>query len=237
MIRTVLFGAAGRMGKLVADEITAQKDISLVAAIEADGHPATGTLVGDVPITTDSDELPEADVLVDFSLADPVMKHLEVAARAGRSIIVGATGFSEGMLSEIRSLSKQTAILLAPNLSMGIGVMDKLTGIAADALGQDFQAGLFEIHHSTKRDAPSGTAKWLAEKLKTEDAEPQIVSLRLGGAIGEHRLHFTGSDEELIIIHRAWSRRAFARGVPRAIRFIYGRQPGLYSIRDIYNTI
>ena len=114
--------------------------------------------------------------------------------------------------------------------------MDRLVENASKLLGEEFEAGLFEMHHSAKADAPSGTALHLAKSAGIDSNSGNITALRAGGAIGEHHLHFVGQYEEIIIIHRAWSRKAFSRGVPHAIRFIFGKPPGLYSIQDMYST-
>ena len=236
MIKVLLFGAAGRMGRLVSVELEDQEDISLMAGVEAPGHPAVGTIVNSLQIISDGNELPGADVWVDFSYATPALEHIRRASGLGKPILVGATGFSGEDNREIEQLAACCPVLIAPNLSTGIGVMNLLTGEAAKLLGKDFDPVIFELHHSGKRDAPSGTALRLAQQVDTGEKSPQIAALRAGGAVGEHQVRFVGSDEELIIIHRAFSRKAFSRGVPRAVRFIAAQEPGLYGIRDMFSA-
>ncbi len=235
MIRVLLFGAAGRMGRLVVEELSKSKDFSLVAGVECPGHHQIGSATGDAPIIADGGSLPEADVWIDFSLAGSALEHLRIAAETAMPIVVAATGFDREAIEEISETSASCPVLLAPNLSVGIGVMEQLIGDAASLLGDDFDPVLTELHHSGKRDAPSGTALRLAERLKGENRDPQTAALRAGGAIGEHEVRFVGMDEELVITHRAWSRRAFSRGVPRALDFIVGQPPGLYTMRDMYS--
>ncbi len=230
MIRVILFGAQGRMGRLVTDVLAKQEDMSLVAGVERSDHPNV-----DHGINLDGDELPQADVWIDFSIGDAVISHLRQASKQSVPLIIAATGFDAEVMKEIENSSKRSPILIAPNLSIGIGVMDRIIGMTTQYTRNDFDPVIFEMHHTAKKDAPSGTAKKLADTIATEGREAPIASLRAGGAIGEHRVHFVGQDEELIITHRASSRQAFSSGVPRAVRFIVGRAPGLYSIRDMFS--
>ncbi|MDP8237535.1 MAG: dihydrodipicolinate reductase C-terminal domain-containing protein [Candidatus Hatepunaea meridiana] len=236
MIRVILFGAVGRMGKLVIEELQEQVDMTIVAGVEHPEHDSIGTSINDIPIIADGKELPEADVWVDFSFGEPALEHIRRASELGMPIVMPATGFDDKAIREIDKLSVSCPILMTPNLSTGIGVMERLIGDASRLFGNDFDPVLSEIHHTAKRDAPSGTALRLAQQVIT-DVEPppiQIVSQRAGGAVGEHQIRFVGKDEELVITHRAWSRRAFSRGVPRAIRFIVEKESGMYSTTDMY---
>ena len=234
MIKVLLFGAAGRMGELVAEELNEQEDMTLVAGVESPGHAAIGSAIGNAPVITDSSEFPEADVWVDFSLATASFDHIRMAAESGKPVVVAVTGFDDVEINKIRTFAESCPVLMASNLSVGMGVMDRLVGETARLLGDQFDPVLSELHHSTKRDAPSGTALWLAEQIEAEGKSVEITSQRAGGAIGEHQMRFVGMDEELVITHRAFSRRAFSRGVPRAVRFIINKKPGLYSIRNMY---
>ncbi|NQU05115.1 MAG: hypothetical protein HQ568_03410 [Calditrichaeota bacterium] len=232
MIRVILFGAAGRFGRLITAELDEQKEISLVAGVECKGHEA----IAEGGIISDDNDLPDADVWVDASVAGTAIEHIRRASGLGMPIVVAATGFSKDENTEIIKLANSCPILIAPNLSTGIGVMDRLAGNASKLLGEEFDTALFEMHHSAKVDAPSGTALHLAKSAGIDSNSGNITALRVGGVIGEHHLHFVGQYEEIIITHRAWSRQAFSRGVPRAINFIYGKSPGLYSIQDMYSV-
>jgi len=235
MIKVILFGAVGRMGRLVIEELLEQTDMIIVAGIEHPEHDAVGIEIRDIPIIADGRELPEADVWVDFSLGEPALEHIRRASELGMPIVMPATGFDDKGVREIEKLSVSCPILVVPNLSTGIGVMERLIGDASRFFGKDFDPVLSEIHHTAKRDAPSGTALRLAKQIKMDVEQPiQIVAQRAGGSVGEHQIRFVGKDEELVITHRAWSRRAFSRGVPRAIRFIVEKEPGLYSTTDMY---
>jgi len=222
------------MGELVAEELNEQEDMTLVAGVESPGHAAIGSAMGNAPVIADSSEFPEADVWVDFSLAGTASDHIRLAATISKPVVVAVTGFDDNALRKIGIFAESCPVLIAPNLSVGMGVMDRLVGDTVRLLGDQFDPTLSELHHSTKQDSPSGTALWLAEQVETEGKSVQITSQRAGGAVGEHQMRFVGRDEELVITHRAFSRQAFSRGVPRAVRFILNKKPGLYSIRDMY---
>ena len=234
MIRILLFGAAGRMGKLVIAEAGETAGYAITAGVEAPGNKAVGSDIGGVPIIAQGVKMPESDAWLDFSLAAAAAAHCEMAAENGKPMVVAATGFSEGQMNRIREASRRAAILMAPNLSAGVGVMAYLAREAAARLKGDFEAVLEELHHSAKKDAPSGTALRLAAEMTATGMSPAIFSLRAGGAVGEHTVRFVGSDEELVITHRAWSRLAFVKGVPRALKFILGKPPALYSLRELF---
>jgi 4-hydroxy-tetrahydrodipicolinate reductase len=234
VIRVVLFGACGRMGTIAAGEIAGQEDFELVAGVERPNHPQVGGLIGSAPIVADEALLPDSDAWLDFSLASPSLLHARRAATLGKPLVIAATGFSSAETEEIEWLAKRCPLLVAPNLSTGVGALENLAVSATRLLSKEFDSAITETHHKTKKDAPSGTAKRIAERMAHFGSKPQVLSIRAGGAIGEHRVSFTGSEEELVIIHRAWSRRAFSSGVPRAVRFIVHQAAGLYSLQDIY---
>ncbi len=235
MIKTLLFGACGRMGRLTAEVISSTSDIKLVAGIERKDHPEMGSTLFGVKIISDQMEFPKADVWIDFSLHEPALKHIHRASEKGTPFIMAVTGFSAEEEREIKKISKRIPVVWAPNLSMGAAVLERLSTQAAVWLRDDFEATLVDVHHKMKRDAPSGTAKHIAQSLEELGVVPQIVSLRGGGAVGEHQIRFLGSDEEVVLIHRVWSRRAFAVGVLKAVRFIVDQPPNLYSPRDIFS--
>jgi len=236
MIRTLLFGAAGQMGRMVIAELVESGDFSIVAGVEALGNKTIGGDIGGVAIIGDDRELPESDVWLDFSVAAAAVTHCQRAAEIGKPIVVAATGFNQAQLSRIKAAAGKTTILFVPNLSAGVGVMARLAGEAAALLKGDFEAVLEELHHSGKKDAPSGTALLIDGEMTAAGVTPVTYSLRAGGAVGEHTVRFVGSDEELVITHRAWSRRAFARGVPRALKFVVGKSPGFYTLRELFQT-
>src|SRR5713101_5678640 len=263
MADIVVAGAAGRMGTRIIACMGEAPDLRLVAALEASGHPALGADAGEtagvarrgVAITADAaSALTAGRLLVEFSSPEATLEHLRITAGAGARAVIGTTGFSPRQRDEIRDLSAKAAILLSPNMSVGVTLALRLLATMARALGDDYDVEITEIHHRGKKDAPSGTAVRMAEVVaealgremtsvgvygrhglpgERSAKEIGVLSLRSGDVVGEHTVSFGTLGERLELTHRAHSRDTFARGALRAIRFIATRPPGLYSMQDV----
>jgi 4-hydroxy-tetrahydrodipicolinate reductase len=221
-VRVLLVGAAGRMGKTVADLAEADPQIDIVAQCD----------VGD-PIEP---AMKNCDVIIDFSHRDAVSEICRTALDLCKSLVIGTTGHSHEQRRTIEKTAESLPIVFASNFSVGVNVLFWLSRKAAELLGPDFSPEIIETHHKMKKDAPSGTAKTLAEVLKTVQKiqnEISIRSVREGEVVGEHTVIFTGPGERLELTHRAASREIFARGALRAAHWIVGRPPGLYSMQDV----
>jgi 4-hydroxy-tetrahydrodipicolinate reductase len=159
---------------------------------------------------------------------------MAASAAAGRAAIVGTTGLGQPGRAAVTAASHRVPIVLAPNMSVGMNLMFALVAQAGRTLGPDYDLGIVEVHHRNKRDAPSGTALRLAEVLREATGrEAPAVALRGGAVVGEHTVHFLGSDERIEIVHRAESREAMARGALRAAVWVHGQGPGLYDMQDV----
>ncbi len=248
MIRIILCGALGRMGGSVAAEISAEDDLGLLGAVEAPG--LEGSVAGVQVTYSLEDLLSDGDVVVDFTNPEAALSHIEASAAAGKPIVVGTTGFTSEQLEQARKAEKHIPLMISPNMSAGVNLMFRVVGDVAAALG-DFDAEIIEIHHNRKKDSPSGTAARIAEAIELArpgskrvhgrlgmlGARPGnelgIHSLRGGDVTGEHTVVFAGEGERFEITHRAHSRRTFARGTIRAIRFITGKPAGRYTMNDV----
>lgn len=228
-IRITLFAPDGRMGKAIAAAAAETNDFEI-----ADG---------------------DGDVLVDFSGRDALPSSLERAVSAGIPILVGTTGLGPEADAQIAAAAKTIAVLRAANTSLGVAVLSDLVERAARALGSDWDVEIVEMHHRMKTDAPSGTALALGEAaakgrgtplkaergrdgigLKRQQGAIGFASIRGGTVAGEHDVIFAGEDERLILSHRAQSRAIFARGALAAARFLAGKPPGIYSMRDVVSS-
>lgn len=177
--------------------------------------------------------LPKADVFIDFSTADASVRYAELAARERAALVTGTTGRTRAQEEALRGAAKRTAVFAAANFSPGMSVLLHLARQAAKAL-PSWDAAVLDVHHKAKKDAPSGTAKLLAEASATEATpRPETASLRLGDVVGDHVLTLAGSDERIELGHRAHSRDVFARGALEAALWLKGRKPGLYGMRDL----
>jgi len=174
------------------------------------------------------------DVAIDFSQADSIDEVCRAALQHAKSLVIGTTGHSQQQRKTIEETAHSVPIVLASNFSVGVNVLFWLTQKAAELLGSDFTPAIVETHHKMKKDAPSGTAKTLAEILKVaRNSEIPIQSIREGDVVGEHSVVFSGADERLELTHRAVNRGIFALGALRAAKWIVDKPPGLYSMQNV----
>jgi 4-hydroxy-tetrahydrodipicolinate reductase len=220
--RALLVGAAGRMGKTISDLASTDPKIAVVAQCD----------LGD-PIEP---PMKNCDVAIDFSHPDAISEICRAALKHRKPLVIGTTGQSKEQRRIIEETAQSLPIVFAPNFSIGVNVLFWLTHNAAEQLGGDFDSEIVETHHKMKKDAPSGTAKTLAEILKAAGktkGEIPVQSIREGDVVGEHTVIFSGPGERLELTHRAASREIFARGALRAAKWIIDRRPGLYSMQDV----
>lgn len=255
-MKFAMVGAAGRMGKAIIAESVA-KNFQLVAAVDRSGSPAigkdSGFLAGSEEngiIINDTMQLADAEVIIDFSSVESTL----VLARKCRDeqipLVVGTTGFSEAQKQELTAVSQSTALLISPNMSVGVNLLFYLTEKTSNAFPADIE--VMEVHHRHKVDAPSGTAVRLKEILlqqtgMTEDQvnygrsglvgerkhEIGVHALRGGDVVGDHTVYFFGDGERIELTHRASSRSTFAAGALRAASFLRNKPAGLYSMKDV----
>ncbi|PYJ19969.1 MAG: 4-hydroxy-tetrahydrodipicolinate reductase [Verrucomicrobia bacterium] len=221
-VRVLLIGAAGRMGTTIIDIAKADSEIDIVAQCDL----------------SDSIEpaMKNCDLAIDFSQADAITEVCRAGLHHNRPLVIGTTGHSPEQCRLIENAAQSLPIVFASNFSVGVNVLFWLTRKAAERLGRDFSAEIVETHHKMKKDAPSGTAKTLAEVLKAAQKirnEIPIQSIREGDVVGEHTVIFSGPAERLELTHRAANREIFARGALRAGKWIMGRPAGLYSMQDV----
>ncbi len=175
----------------------------------------------------------DIDVLIDFSNPAAFSKWQPMLRELRKPAVIGTTGFSPKEEETIKTLSKVVPIVFTPNMSIGVNVLFQLVQKSAKLLPNDFTAHIEEIHHSQKRDAPSGTAKWLQKEIKNFRHEAPTESIRGGDVVGEHTVKFIGFGERIELVHRATSRDIFARGALRAAEWITNQKPGLYTMQDV----
>ncbi len=261
-IRVGISGALGKMGQTTARLCIEDQDLIISGAFERKEHKDLnqnyGTILGSrelqVNLTTISFEsLKNSDVIIDFSSPENSVELVKLCSQIQKPIVIGTTGFDENQIQQIREYSSQIPIILSPNMSMGVNILFYLVEEAALLLKDDFEVEITEIHHSKKKDSPSGTAEKLKSiifnkfQLGEENAiygrkgiigerkkgEIGIHAIRGGDVVGEHTVYFFAEGERIEISHRATSRLIFARGAIKAAKWILKQSPGFYSMNDV----
>lgn len=259
----VVCGAAGRMGRMLV-ALAGEAGLGVAAAIEAPGHPKLGQDAGEiagvaklgVPLGDDLERAcrPERIVLDFTGVPAATLKHASIAARVGAGLVVGTTGFTAEQAEQLRALAGRTRSVVAANYSVGVTVLTALVASAAKLLDPSFEAEIVELHHHSKKDAPSGTALALARTLAEargqsfpksavlaregmvgarRSDEIGIVALRAGDAVGDHTVIFGGLGERIELIHRASSRECLVRGALKAAAWVASKPVGIYTMRDV----
>lgn len=234
-LKLAIHGGAGRVGRLLVDLALADPRFELAAVLVRPDSPLAGSAAharSPLPFTT---EWPETvDVVVDFSLPAALPGVLEqVRRRPGCALVCGTTGLDLGAVAALDELAMQRPMLWASNFALGAAVLTELARLARALLPAEFEGAIFEAHHSSKLDAPSGTALTLADAMAEAGARPQCSSLRAGPIVGEHTVWLAGPAERLELCHRATDRSLFARGALAAAAWLHGRAPGRYHVRDL----
>ncbi len=255
-------GASGRMGRMLIEAVHAAEDCRLAGALDVAASPAIGSdataflgHTSGVHITADLKAgLQNARTLIDFTRPEGTMAHLKVCRELGVAMVIGTTGFSEAQKAEIAAAAKDIAIMLSPNMSVGVNVTLKLLEMAARALSTGYDIEIIEAHHRHKVDAPSGTAIKMGEVIAgalgrdlkdcavyeryghTGERDPSSIgfaTIRGGDIVGDHTVLFAGIGERIEVTHKSASRVTYAQGSLRAVRYLAGRQSGLYDMFDV----
>ena len=234
MIKLGVAGVCGKMGRRIFELASFDKDFELALALEKKGTPAIGKDIGKLKISSTQDGLFLVDVLVDFTVPEATEVNLDFVAKYKKALVLGTTGLSDAQLSKVEEISRVVPVVFTPNMAIGVNVLFSILPEIAKRLGPDYSIEIVEAHHKTKKDAPSGTAKKLAEILK-EAVKREIPthSVRLGDIVGDHTIIFCGNSERIEIKHQAHSRDLFALGALRAAKWIFGKPAGLYSMQDV----
>lgn len=247
MVKIALLGAAGRMGKALAQLIAQRDDCEVVAGIDA--YPDAAAPFPQFARLEEMDATP--DVLIDFSHPEATSAALHYCAAKGLPCVVCTTGLPEETREKIKKTAEKTPVFYSANMSLGINLLVELVKRAQDVL-PGFDIEIIEKHHHNKLDAPSGTAMLLADTMnehadgryhyvynrqplrqKRDTDEIGIHAVRGGSIVGEHDVLFAGPDEVVTLSHTAYSRDVFANGAISAALYLAGKQPGLYSMQNL----
>ncbi len=243
MVKIVISGIAGKMGKRIGALANQDKDLAIAGGLEAPSSLAIGKDIGELlaiwkinkKVEADFNKIaPSCDILIEFTDVSATLEHLEIAVKNKKAIVIGTTGLSGEAVKKIEEASKKIPVVFSPNMSIGANLMFRIAEEITRALGEDYEVEIVEAHHDQKKDAPSGTAKRLGEAVsKIKGRMPPIHSVRLGDIVGDHTVIFAGKGERIELTHRAHSRDAFAKGALDAAKFLIGKKPGLYTMADV----
>ncbi len=255
--KIIVVGANGRMGKNIIQVIEQDSQTTLVGATEAPSSPALGQeIVSGVVITEDLSSIIKNNkgVVIDFTVPAVSMQNVEAVVQNQGALVIGTTGFDKDQLQKIKEAAKKAPILLAPNMSTGVNLALGLVAQAAKILGKSSSIEVFEAHHEHKKDAPSGTAKKIAEVLSSvtglscsdelvygckdenSDCPKNQINMRVlreGEIVGEHVVSFRNKEERLEIRHVATDRMVFASGAVKAAKWLKDQPPGFYDMQDV----
>lgn len=263
-LEIALAGVSGRMGRTLIEAVNADPDCRLHAAIDRAGSPLLGQDaeaawggMSQVIVTAEAaDALPGAQALIDFTRPEATAGYLDACVVAGVPMVIGTTGFDAAGVAQITAAAQRIPIVFAPNMSVGVNLLMKLAELAAQVLDEGYDIEIIEAHHRHKVDAPSGTALGLGRAVAgaigrdlaqcavygregvTGERDARTIgfaTVRGGDIVGDHTLLFAGIGERVELTHKASSRATFAQGALRAAKWLQGRAPGLYNMRDVLN--
>ena len=254
-VRVAIVGTAGRMGRELCRAVLETDGVELAGGTVEPGAPELGADLGGLcgwgqaGVTAAEDPPGDAEALIEFTIPDATVAHLAY----GKPHVIGTTGLSDEQRARVEEAAKTVPIVLAPNMGVGVNLLRGLVRDLSAKLGTGYDIEVVETHHRNKKDAPSGTALFLAraaaegrgqnlDEIATygregvaprREGEIGIHALRGGAVVGEHRVIFYSGGEEIEVTHRALSRRNFADGAVRAAKFAATAEPGLYSMDDV----
>lgn len=247
MLKFILSGCCGKMGRVITQIIENDPDCEIIAGVDIYEDNSLG-----FKVYKDFSELPKADAIIDFSHPALLDKLLCFAKDTKTPLVIATTGYNDKEIAKIKDFSNKVAIFFSFNMSLGINLLVSLAKKATSVLGNDFDIEIIEKHHNQKIDAPSGTAIMLANAInetangsmiyeydrhskrqKRSKNEIGIHSVRGGTIVGEHEVIFAGDNEVISLTHQAFSKNVFAFGAVKAAKFICGKSPSLYDMNNI----
>jgi 4-hydroxy-tetrahydrodipicolinate reductase len=260
--RIAIAGASGRMGRVLIEAVDQAPDMVLAGALDRAGSPGIGqdatAFLGKssgIDITEDVRKgLQNAQVLIDFTRPEGTLAHLAVCRELGVKAVIGTTGFSPEQKTSITQYAQHIAMMMAPNMSVGVNVVLRLLDVAARALNEGYDIEIIEAHHRHKVDAPSGTALQMGQVVAqavgrdldkcavygreglTGARDPSTIgfaTIRGGDVVGDHTVLFAGIGERIEISHKSSSRATYAQGSLRAARFLMNQDHGLFDMNDV----
>ena len=253
-INLAISGCLGRMGKQLIKSSKSNKNFKLVTLTE---NKLINKQIAGIKLSLNTDlAFSKADIIIDFTVPKCTLDILKIAIKLKKRVVIGTTGFTKKEENQIKKYSKKIPILKAGNMSLGINLLMYLTEIASKSLNNEYLSKVFEVHHKHKKDYPSGTAlmlgkgiadgknkefysligkKFLNKKSFPYGEKINFNSIRKGEIVGEHEVAFSNGKEIIKLNHEAFDRTLYSDGALTAAKWLIGKKPGLYSMRDLLN--
>jgi len=221
MIKLCVSGSKGKMGSRIIELAKEDKGLKVTGEFDVDGDPKAA--------------IEGSDCLIEFTSPEATIEHLQICRKLKVPIVIGTTGLEPAQILKAEEASKDIAVVLSPNMSIGVNLLFKMVSDAARVLSQGYEVNIVEAHHEHKKDAPSGTAKEIARIVKDVKggADVPIDSIREGEIVGEHTITFDSELDMIEITHSAKTRDIFVRGALAAAKFVVGKPAGLYSMKEV----
>ena len=235
MIKLAISGCQGRMGQRITAVALNDKAFKISALLESKNRPDVPLLSHDIPVNFEDSALKGSHVLIEFTTPEATIDHLKFCQKYGVNMVIGTTGLSSAQITRVKKASSKIAIVFSSNMSVGVNLVFGLIRQAAQITGKNYSIVLSETHHVHKKDAPSGTAKTMAEIAQkySKSKVADIASIREGEVIGDHTINFESPVDLISIHHHAKNRDIFVEGALVAAKFLSKKKKGLYNMQDV----
>lgn len=232
MIRLAVSGCQGRMGQRISALALADKAFKISALLE---RPGVSGEVDGIAISSSTDALKNCQVLIDFTAPEATMANIKACLKHKVKMVIGTTGFTDAQKKEIKKASTKIPIVFSSNMSVGVNVFFKVSEMISKRTPDNYAISMVEAHHIHKKDAPSGTAKTIAEYIQAASSKKvsNIESIRQGEIIGDHKVIFESPEDSIIIFHHAKNRDIFVKGSLIAAKFLKRKTKGLFNMQDV----
>lgn len=237
MVKIGISGILGRMGRRILSLAKNDDSLDVILGLEKRGHPQIGEKVEEVVVTDNPEEISRCDCLIEFTTPEATVEHLSYLVRYQKATVIGTTGLNEKEYEKVTSASKVIPIVFSPNMSVGVNLLFKLVQLAASVL-KNYGVYIEEAHHIHKKDAPSGTAKKIAQIINSYGFNvsiDEIKAVREDEIVGDHRIVFESEQDKIELFHSAKTRDIFAQGAIISAKWVVNQNPGMYSMEDVLN--
>ena len=235
MIKLAVSGCLGRMGQRITSLAVSDKTFKVKTLLEHRAHPQVGSVEFGIKISSNPAALKGCDILIEFTTPEATIENLDACVKQKVKMVIGTTGLQPEHIKKIKAASRKIPIVFSSNMSVGVNLLFKLTELTGSKTAKNYTINMTEAHHIHKKDAPSGTAKTLAEIAESASGQKvkDIQSIREGEIIGDHTVIFESEEDVITLTHHAKTRDIFAKGALVAAKFLAKKKSGLFNMQDV----